>query len=57
MSYQVKGIQAVRIDFYLKDIRANIIRKEPHKYRALKVFLRCIFTILNFFFKTKKILV
>jgi hypothetical protein len=22
----------------LKDIRANIIRKEPHKYRALKIF-------------------
>ena len=33
----------------LKDIRANIIRKEPRKYRALKIFLRDIFTILNFF--------
>jgi len=38
----------------LKDIRANIIRKGVRKYRALKVFLRGIFTILNFFFKTKK---
>ena len=34
----------------LKDIRANIIRKEPRKYRALKIFLRDIFTILNFFY-------
>jgi hypothetical protein len=33
----------------LKDILANIIPKEPRKYRALKVFLRDIFTILNFF--------
>jgi uncharacterized protein (UPF0305 family) len=35
----------------LKDIRANIIRTGVRKYRALKVFLRGIFTILNFFFK------
>ena len=34
----------------LKDIRVNIIRKEPRKYRALKIFLRDIFTILNFFY-------
>jgi hypothetical protein len=33
----------------LIDILANIIPKEPRKYRALKVFLRNIFTILNFF--------
>jgi hypothetical protein len=40
----------------LKDIRANIIRKGASTYLALKVFLRGIFTILNFFFKTKKCL-
>jgi hypothetical protein len=46
----------IKNDF--KDIRANIIRKGACKYRALKVlvFLRGIFTILNFFFKTKKCL-
>jgi hypothetical protein len=37
----------------LKDIRANIIRTGVRKYRALNVFLRGIFTILYFFFKTK----
>jgi hypothetical protein len=40
----------------LKDIRANIIRKGARTYLALKVFLRGIFTILNFFLKTKKCL-
>jgi hypothetical protein len=37
----------------LKDIGADIIRTGVRKYRALKVFLRGIFTILSFFFKTK----
>jgi hypothetical protein len=44
----------IKNDF--KDIRTNFIRKGARKYRALKVFLRGIFTILNFFFKTKKCL-
>jgi hypothetical protein len=37
----------IKSDF--KDICANIIRKGACKYRALKVFLRGIFTILNLY--------
>jgi hypothetical protein len=51
--YRVSDYYVAKAKFDIKndliDILANIILKEPRKYRALNVFLRDIFTILNFF--------